>query len=86
MVCFVRQFGESTSKVVHLALRMGFVINHNLPLTYDFHSYMIRSVENEFKQIVGISAPLWGFVIAFMLFNVKGTNLDTFGSPLSLLL
>ncbi|XP_057837883.2 MLO-like protein 11 isoform X2 [Cryptomeria japonica] len=50
-------------------------MNHNLPFKYDFHSYMIRSVEDEFKQIVGISAPLWGFVIAFMLFNVKGTNL-----------
>lgn len=75
MVCFVRQFGESVSKADYLALRTGFITNHRLSFTYDFHSYMIRSVEDEFKQIVGISAPLWGFVIAFMLFNVKGTNL-----------
>ncbi|KAG6387329.1 hypothetical protein SASPL_152516 [Salvia splendens] len=46
--------------------------NHNLTSTYDFHSYMIRSMEEEFQRIVGVSAPLWGFVVAFMLFNVKG--------------
>ncbi|KAH9321059.1 hypothetical protein KI387_015698, partial [Taxus chinensis] len=74
-VCFIRQFGQSVSKADYLALRMGFFTNHNLQFKYDFHSYMIRSMEDEFKQIVGISAPLWGFVIAFMLFNVKGTNL-----------
>ncbi|KAB5534655.1 hypothetical protein DKX38_017741 [Salix brachista] len=50
-------------------------VNHNLSLKYDFHSYMIRSMEEEFHRIVGVSAPLWGFVVAFMLFNVKGSNL-----------
>lgn len=54
---------------------MGFVTNHNFPLKYDFHIYMIHSIEDEFKQIVGISAPLWGFVIVFMLFNVHDSNL-----------
>lgn len=28
--------------------------NHNLPSTYDFHSYMIRSMEEEFQRIVGV--------------------------------
>ncbi|KAI7734818.1 hypothetical protein M8C21_027455 [Ambrosia artemisiifolia] len=36
---------------------------------------MIRSMEEEFQRIVGVSGPLWGFVVAFMLFNVKGSNL-----------
>ncbi|TXG73750.1 hypothetical protein EZV62_002329 [Acer yangbiense] len=45
--------------------------NHNLTPKYDFHSYMIRSMEEEFQRIVGVSGPLWGFVVAFMLFNVK---------------
>ncbi|KHN28051.1 MLO-like protein 11 [Glycine soja] len=49
--------------------------NHNLSFKYDFHSYMIRSMEEEFQRIVGVSGPLWGFVIAFMLFNIKGSNL-----------
>lgn len=75
VVCFLRQFGQTVTKADYLTLRMGFVTNHNLPFKYDFHSYMIRSMEDEFKQIVGLSAPLWGFVIAFMLFNVHGTNL-----------
>ncbi|KAJ8435542.1 hypothetical protein Cgig2_034113 [Carnegiea gigantea] len=49
--------------------------NHHLTMKYDFHSYMIRSMEEEFQSIVGVSGPLWGFVIAFMLCNVKGSNL-----------
>ncbi|KAB5534657.1 hypothetical protein DKX38_017743 [Salix brachista] len=48
--------------------------NHSLPLNYDFHSYMIRSMEEEFHRIVGVSVPLWGFVVAYMLFNVKGNG------------
>ncbi|GMP65755.1 hypothetical protein CsSME_00026421 [Camellia sinensis var. sinensis] len=36
---------------------------------------MIRSMEEEFQKIVGVSGLLWGFVVAFMLFNVKGSNL-----------
>ncbi|KAK4795609.1 hypothetical protein SAY86_027935 [Trapa natans] len=50
-------------------------VNHNLTYKYDFHSYMIRSMEEEFQRIVGVSGPLWGFVVAFMLFNIKGSNL-----------
>lgn len=28
--------------------------NHNLAPTYDFHTYMIRSMEEEFEKIVGV--------------------------------
>lgn len=28
--------------------------NHNLTSTHDFHSYMIRSTEEEFQKIVGV--------------------------------
>ncbi|KAL6543258.1 MLO-like protein 11 [Orobanche hederae] len=75
VTCFFRQFGHSVARADYLTLRQGFVTNHNLTSKYDFHSYMIRSVEEEFQQIVGVSAPLWGFVVAFMLFNVKRSNL-----------
>lgn len=27
---------------------------HQLPFTYDFHNYMLRSMEEEFRDIVGI--------------------------------
>ncbi|XP_073312794.1 MLO-like protein 11 isoform X1 [Primulina huaijiensis] len=75
VTCFFRQFGRSVVRADYLSLRQGFFANHNLPSTYDFHSYMIRSMEEEFQRIVGVSAPLWGFVVAFMLFNIKGSNL-----------
>ncbi|XP_042041507.1 MLO-like protein 11 isoform X1 [Salvia splendens] len=75
VTCFFRQFGSSVARADYLTLRQGFITNHNLTSTYDFHSYMIRSMEEEFQRIVGVSAPLWGFVVAFMLFNVKGSHL-----------
>lgn len=75
VTCFFRQFGRSVVRADYLALRKGFITNHNLTLKYDFHSYMIRSMEEEFQRIVGVSGPLWGFVVVFMLFNIKGSNL-----------
>ncbi|KAH9617891.1 hypothetical protein KSS87_007842 [Heliosperma pusillum] len=73
--CFLRQFGRSVERADYLTLRKGFITNHNLTIKYDFHSYMIRSMEEEFQRIVGVSGPLWGFVVAFMLFNIRGSNL-----------
>ncbi|KAJ6894328.1 MLO-like protein 11 isoform X2 [Populus alba x Populus x berolinensis] len=75
VTCFFRQFGPSVARTDYLTLRKGFIMNHNLSLKYDFHSYMIRSMEEEFQRIVGVSVPLWAFVVAVMLFNVKGSNL-----------
>ncbi|KAK4796817.1 hypothetical protein SAY86_029143 [Trapa natans] len=75
VTCFFRQFGRSVVHADYLTLRKGFIMNHNLTYKYDFHSYMIRSMEEEFQRIVGVSGPLWGFVVAFMLFNIKGSNL-----------
>ncbi|XP_020163398.1 MLO-like protein 14 isoform X1 [Aegilops tauschii subsp. strangulata] len=73
--CFLAQFGQSVVRADYLILRKGFIMNHNLAPTYDFHTYMIRSMEEEFEKIVGVSGVLWGFVVAFMLFNVDGSNL-----------
>ncbi|KAK7272521.1 hypothetical protein RJT34_29171 [Clitoria ternatea] len=75
VTCFFRQFGRSVVRADYLTLRKGFIMNHHLSLKYDFHSYMVRSMEEEFQRIVGVSGPLWGFVVAFMLFNIKGSNL-----------
>ncbi|WVZ01367.1 hypothetical protein V8G54_027436 [Vigna mungo] len=73
--CFFRQFAHSVVRADYLTLRKGFIMNHHLSLKYDFHSYMVRSMEEEFQRIVGVSGPLWGFVVGFMLFNIKGSNL-----------
>ncbi|KAF5460994.1 hypothetical protein F2P56_020823 [Juglans regia] len=75
VTCFFRQFGHSMVRADYLTLREGFIMNHNLKQKYDFHGYMVRSMEEEFQMIVGVSGPLWGFVVAFMLFDVNGSNL-----------
>ncbi|KAL3702360.1 hypothetical protein R1sor_020382 [Riccia sorocarpa] len=75
VVCFFRQFGHSVTRPDYLALRMGFIKNHNTGAKFNFYSYMIRCMQDEFQQIVGISTWLWLFVVAFLLFNVDGTNL-----------
>ncbi|XP_039001509.1 MLO-like protein 14 [Hibiscus syriacus] len=75
VICYFQQFGWSVVRADYLTLRKGFIMNHNLSPKYDFHNYMVRSMEEEFQMIVGISAPLWGFVVVFMLCNVKGSNL-----------
>ncbi|XP_021754850.1 MLO-like protein 11 [Chenopodium quinoa] len=75
VTCFFRQFGHSVVRADYLTLRKGFIMNHKLSRRYDFHSYMVQSMEEEFQRIVGVSGPLWGFVVAFMLFNIRGSNL-----------
>ncbi|RZC54120.1 hypothetical protein C5167_012976 [Papaver somniferum] len=49
--------------------------NHKLPLSYDFHKYMVRSMEDEFHGIVGISWPLWGYAILCIFVNIHGLNI-----------
>ncbi|RWR94890.1 MLO-like protein 4 isoform X2 [Cinnamomum micranthum f. kanehirae] len=73
-LCFVRQFKVSIEKSDYMALRLGFISKHKLPLSYDFHRYMVRSMEDEFHGIVGISWPLWIYAILCIIFNVHGLN------------
>ncbi|XP_077240783.1 seven transmembrane MLO family protein isoform X2 [Tasmannia lanceolata] len=74
MLCFVRQFKSSIEKSDYMALRLGFITNHKLPLSYDFHKYMVRSMEDEFHGIVGISWTLWVYSILCIFINVHGLN------------
>ncbi|MFS8020382.1 hypothetical protein Hanom_Chr15g01414911 [Helianthus anomalus] len=39
---------------------------------FDFHKYIKRSMEDDFKAVLGISIPLWMFSIIFLLLNVHG--------------
>ncbi|XP_016456380.2 MLO-like protein 4 [Nicotiana tabacum] len=75
MLCFLRQFRTSIHKSDYLALRLGFITNHKLPLTYNFHKYMVRSMEDEFYEIVGISWILWGYAIICIFINIHGLNI-----------
>jgi mlo protein len=48
------------------------VQNHKLGMKYNFHGYIQRTMEDDFKVVVGISAYLWAFVVIFLLLNVHG--------------
>ncbi|KAL8476504.1 hypothetical protein ACS0TY_028978 [Phlomoides rotata] len=75
LLCFTRQFWSSISQADYMALRLGFITTHQLPFTYDFHNYMLRSMEEEFRDIVGISIPLWIFAITCTVLGFHGTNI-----------
>ncbi|CAA0814052.1 MLO-like protein 4 [Striga hermonthica] len=75
MLCFLKQFRSSVQKSDYMALRLGFITNHKLPLSYNFHNYMVRSMEDEFYGIVGISWPLWGYAILCIFINIHGLNI-----------
>ncbi|TKY71373.1 MLO protein 4 [Spatholobus suberectus] len=75
MLCFLRQFRSSIQKSDYLALRLGFITEHKLPLSYNFHQYMVRSMEDEFHGILGISWPLWIYAIVCIFVNIHGLNI-----------
>ncbi|XP_027353623.1 MLO-like protein 4 [Abrus precatorius] len=75
MLCFLRQFRSSIRKSDYLALRLGFITEHKLPLSYNFHNYMVRSMEDEFHGILGISWPLWIYAIICIFVNIHGLNI-----------
>ncbi|PIN15025.1 hypothetical protein CDL12_12331 [Handroanthus impetiginosus] len=75
LLCFSRQFWSSINQADYMALRLGFITTHQLPFTYDFHNYMLRSMEEEFRDIVGISIPLWAFAIICIVLGFHGTNI-----------
>nr|GMC94863.1 MLO-like protein 4 [Ipomoea batatas] len=73
-LCFSRQFWSSINQADYMALHLGFITTHQLPLMYDFHKYMLRSMEAEFRDIVGIGVHLWIFAISCVLLSFHGTN------------
>ncbi|CAM6083428.1 unnamed protein product [Calypogeia fissa] len=75
IICFFRQFGQSVERADYLVLRLGFIATHNAGHKFDFHTYMVRTIEDDYETVVGISVALWVCVIIYMLFNVFRTNL-----------
>ncbi|KAI8013054.1 MLO-like protein 6 [Camellia lanceoleosa] len=75
IACFFRQFVRSIAKVDYLTLRHGFIIAHLAPqgqTNFDFQKYIQRSLEEDFKVVVGISPLIWLFAVLFLLFNTHG--------------
>ncbi|GKB74290.1 MLO-like protein 6 [Tanacetum coccineum] len=80
-VCFFRQFVRSVPKVDYLTLRHGFIIAHlaaDTNSSFDFSKYINRSLEEDFKVVVGISPPIWLFAVAFLLLNTHGEDCASF--------
>ncbi|KAK4385872.1 MLO-like protein 12 [Sesamum angolense] len=74
IVCFFRQFLTSVAKVDYLTLRHGFITAHLTPhsqQSFDFHKYINRSLEEDFKVVVGISPVIWLCAVLFLLTNTN---------------
>uniref|UniRef100_A0A0E0R4Z6 MLO-like protein n=1 Tax=Oryza rufipogon TaxID=4529 RepID=A0A0E0R4Z6_ORYRU len=48
---------------------------HKLPHSYNFHKYMVRSMEDDYNGSVGISWPLWAYAIICIFVNIHGLNI-----------
>ncbi|WRX12101.1 Mlo-related protein - like 3 [Theobroma cacao] len=75
MVCFFRQFFGSVTKVDYLTLRHGFITAHLAPgneTKFDFQKYIKRSLEEDFKVVVGISPIIWFIAVLFLLAYTHG--------------
>ncbi|GMY28951.1 MLO-like protein 9 [Fagus crenata] len=73
LVCFFRQFFRSVRRADYLTMRHGFVTVHLAPGSkFDFQKYIKKSLEDDFKVVVGISPLLWASVVFFLLVNVSG--------------
>ncbi|KAM0942157.1 hypothetical protein DsansV1_C15g0135301 [Dioscorea sansibarensis] len=80
-VSFFRQFFRSVRKADYLALRHGFVTAHLAPgISFNFQKYIKRSLEDDFKVVVGISPALWTSALIFLLLNIHG-ELNLEGLP-----
>ncbi|KAF7137215.1 hypothetical protein RHSIM_Rhsim07G0257100 [Rhododendron simsii] len=72
-VCFFRQFLRSVRKADYLAMRHGFISVHLAPGSkFDFQKYIKRSLEDDFKVVVGISPLLWASAVLYLFLNVDG--------------
>ncbi|KAI4351314.1 hypothetical protein L6164_005688 [Bauhinia variegata] len=72
---FFRQFFGSVTKVDYFALRHGFIMAHLAPGSeskFDFQKYINRSLEDDFKVVVGITPVIWFFAVLFLLTNTNG--------------
>ncbi|KAI5683931.1 hypothetical protein M9H77_05159 [Catharanthus roseus] len=79
--CFFRQFFRSVNKSDYLTLRNGFISVHLAPGSkFNFQKYIKRSLEDDFKMVVGVSPVLWASFVVFLLINVSGWKAMFWGS------
>nr|XP_043615552.1 MLO-like protein 9 [Erigeron canadensis] len=75
VICFFRQFFTSVGRSDYLTMRHGFISVHLAPGSqFNFQKYIKRSLEDDFKLIVGISPLLWSTAVLYLFANVEGTH------------
>ncbi|XP_035540912.1 MLO-like protein 3 isoform X2 [Juglans regia] len=85
--CFFRQFFNSVAKVDYLTLRHGFISAHmSTNNSFNFQKYIQRSLDEDFKAVVGISPSMWFIVVVFILLDVHGWHVYLWLSFLPLIL
>lgn len=85
--CFFRQFFHSVAKIDYFTLRHGFIAAHlSTNKNFNFRKYIQRSLENDFKSVVGISPIMWFVVVIFLLVDVHGWNVYLWVSFLPLII
>ncbi|GJW20634.1 MLO protein homolog 1-like protein, partial [Tanacetum coccineum] len=77
VVAFFRQFFGSISKVDYLTIRHGFINAHFAPNSkFDFHKYIKRSMEDDFKSVLGWHALTYLSFVPLVILLLVGTKLE----------
>ncbi|XP_062221108.1 MLO-like protein 1 [Phragmites australis] len=68
-----KQLYGSVTEEDYTTMRLGFIMKHcrGHP-KFNFYNYMNRTLEADFKKVVGISWYLWALLMVFLLLNVHG--------------
>ncbi|MCO5604392.1 hypothetical protein L7F22_058557 [Adiantum nelumboides] len=86
-IAFFQQFYSTVTEIDYITLRYGFVKSHLAESSpFNFHKYIQRSFQEDFKHVVGISPGLWAYTIFWLLINVHGWETSIFVTLIPLLL
>ncbi|KAJ6350083.1 hypothetical protein OIU78_006297 [Salix suchowensis] len=80
IVCFFRQFLGSVTKIDYMTLRHGFITAHLAPgseTRFDFQKYISRSLDDDFKVVVGISPVICYLVEGLRIVSLFLTGLNS---------
>ncbi|KAF3321093.1 MLO-like protein 10 [Carex littledalei] len=82
IVSFFRQFIRSVRKTDYLTLRHGFINAHLNPgMKFNFHKYIKRSLEDDFKVVVGIRYVI---LLVIVMILAVGTKLQAIIASMAL--
>ncbi|KAJ6792051.1 MLO-like protein 9 isoform X1 [Iris pallida] len=70
LVCSFRQFVSPVSKDDYYILRHGFLkVHFNNAVKFDFHKFIMRSLDHDFVVVVRISLWIWIYAMFFIVFT-----------------